>query len=76
MDLAARPARAGVAHHPEIVLLAAVDDVDFGVEAGGAEFLRPELIRFLIEVAGVALWLYRANKPWRKSGSLETSKLP
>ena len=32
VDLRARAARAGVAHHPEIVLLVAVDDVDRRVE--------------------------------------------
>jgi len=33
MDLGARAAGAGVAHHPEIILLVAVDDVDLRIEA-------------------------------------------
>src|SRR5262249_31273316 len=33
VDFAARTTRPGVAHHPEIVLLATVDDVDFGIQA-------------------------------------------
>ena len=51
----ARTAGAGFAHHPEVVLLVAVDDVDFRVEAGGAEFLGPAVVGFLVEFAGVAL---------------------
>ena len=54
MDFAARPARAGFAHHPEVVFLVAVDDVDFGIEAGSSEFGGPKIISFLIEVAGIA----------------------
>ena len=42
VEFGARAARAGVAHHPEIVLLVAVDDVDLRVESGGAEFLGPD----------------------------------
>ena len=38
----ARAARAGVAHHPEIIFLVAGDDVDLGIESGGAEFLAPK----------------------------------
>ena len=37
MYLRARSARAGVAHHPEIVFLVAVDDVNCGVEIGFAK---------------------------------------
>ena len=57
MKLAARAAGAGVAHHPEVVFLVAVDDVDFRVKAGGAELRGPGVIGFLVEVAGVAFGL-------------------
>ena len=33
VDFRARTARAGVAHHPEIILLVAVDDVNRGIES-------------------------------------------
>ena len=36
VQFGARAARAGVAHHPEVVLLVAVDDVDGGIESGRA----------------------------------------
>ena len=55
VDFAAWAAGAGFAHHPEIVFFVAVDDVDFGVEAGGGEFGGPKIIGFLVEVAGFAL---------------------
>src|SRR6185369_14556511 len=54
MDFAARPARAGLAHHPEIIFLVAVDDVYFRVESGGAEALGPDVVGFLVELAGIA----------------------
>ena len=47
----ARTARAGVAHHPEIVLLVAVDDVKRGIEVGVAESPCPMIVRFLVELA-------------------------
>jgi hypothetical protein len=34
VDLTARAARAGVAHHPEVVLLVAVNDVHVGIASG------------------------------------------
>jgi hypothetical protein len=37
MQLRARAARAGVAHHPKVVGLVAVDDVDRGIEIGFAK---------------------------------------
>jgi hypothetical protein len=55
VDFRAWAAGAGFAHHPEIVLLVAGNDVDFGVEAGGGEFGGPKIISFLIEIAGIAL---------------------
>ena len=51
----ARPARAGLAHHPEIVLLVAVDDVNCRVEPGLAKFSRPEIPGLLVEFARIAL---------------------
>ena len=55
----ARTARAGSAHHPEIVLLAAVDDVDFRVEADDAEFFSPAIPSFLVKFAGIVLGFVR-----------------
>jgi hypothetical protein len=58
VDLGAGAAGAGVAHHPEVVLLVAVDDVDVGIEADAAEFLGPDVPGFLVAVGGVAsVWL-------------------
>ncbi len=54
MDLGARTAGAGVAHHPEVVLLVAVDDVDVGIEADAAELLGPDVPGFLVALSGVA----------------------
>ena len=48
VDFGARTARPGIAHHPEIVFFVAVDDVDFGIQAGGTEFFGPEFPGFLI----------------------------
>ena len=59
VEFAARAAGAGVAHHPEVVFLVAVDDVDLRVEAGGAELLGPDVVGFLVELAGVAFALVR-----------------
>src|SRR5262249_18351844 len=47
----ARPARTGVAHHPEIVSLATVENVNFWIESGFAKQPRPVIGRFLIEPA-------------------------
>ena len=55
MQFAARAARAGVTHHPEIVLLVAVDDVHGGIQPGGGEDGRPAVVRLLVEFARVAL---------------------
>ena len=49
----ARAARAGFAHHPEVVFLVAVNDVNFRIESGSAKFFRPETPRFLIEFARI-----------------------
>jgi hypothetical protein len=55
VEFGARAAGAGVAHHPEVVFLVAVDDVDGGVEADAAELRGPDVPRLLVELAGVAL---------------------
>ena len=55
VQFGARAAGAGVAHHPEIVLLAAINDVDGGIEPGGAEFFRPAIPRLLVALGRVAL---------------------
>jgi len=57
MDLGARAAGAGVAHHPEVVLLVAVNDVDGGVEALAAEDVGPDVVGFLVEIGRVVLGL-------------------
>ena len=48
VDFGAGTARAGFAHHPEIVLLVAGDDVDARIATDGGEFLRPIHRGFLI----------------------------
>ena len=55
VQFAAGATRAGVAHHPEIVLLVAVDDVNIRVEPGLLENGLPEIVRLLIQFARVAL---------------------
>src|SRR4029077_9127980 len=51
MHFRARPARAGVAHHPEIVGFPAVENVNFWIEIGLAKQPGPVIVRFLIELA-------------------------
>jgi hypothetical protein len=48
MNFGAGAAGAGFAHHPEIVLFAAKDDVDFGVQTGGGEFGGRYLVCFVV----------------------------
>ena len=57
MDFRAGAARAGFAHHPKIVFLAAIHNVDFGIQAGGGEFLHPKIAGILIELAWIAICL-------------------
>ena len=59
VEFGARTAGAGLAHHPEVVLLVAVDDVHFRVEAGGAELLGPDVPGLLVELGRIALGLVR-----------------
>ena len=54
MHLRARPARAGIAHHPEIVGLSAAENVNFWIEIGFAKQSRPMIVRFLVELARFA----------------------
>jgi hypothetical protein len=54
MQFRAGTARAGVAHHPEVVLLVAVDDVDFRIESAFGEKLRPAIMRLLVELTRIA----------------------
>ena len=55
MQFAARTTWAGFAHHPEVILLVAVDDMHGRIETGGGENLRPIIIRFLVEFARIAV---------------------
>ena len=59
VNLRAGAAGAGVGHHPEVVLLVAVDDVDIGIEADGAEFFSPEVPAFFVTLGGVAFFFVR-----------------
>jgi hypothetical protein len=54
VEFRAWAAGAGFAHHPEVVLDVAIDDLDGGVAALGAEERGPEVVGFLVEVTGVA----------------------
>ena len=54
VEFRAGAAGAGLAHHPEVVLDAAKDDVDGGVAAFGAEQGGPQVPGFLVELAGIA----------------------
>ena len=69
VQFGAGTARAGVAHHPEIVLLVAVDDVDGGIEPGGAEIRRPDGRTLPGRIRSGRLWICRASRPWRRGGS-------
>ena len=51
MHFRARSARAGVAHHPEIVGLPTVENVNLWIEIGFAKQTRPVFVRFLVELA-------------------------
>ena len=55
VQFAAGAAWAGVAHHPEIVLFISVNNVHVRVESGLFEDGLPEIVRLLIQFAGVAL---------------------
>ena len=55
VELGARTAGAGLTHHPEVVFLVPVHDVDRRIEAGGPELLRPDVPGFLVKRGRVAL---------------------
>ena len=54
MDFGTRPAGACIAHHPEIIGLAATENVNLRIEIGVTKQTRPVLIRFLVELARLA----------------------
>ena len=78
MQLGARTARAGIAHHPEIVLLVAVDDVDRRIEPRLLEKPRPMIVRFLVELARLARprLVNRRVKPLRRKFPALDHQLP
>ena len=47
------PHGTGIAHHPKIVLLVAVDDVDRGIESGFRKNGSPGVVSFLVEARGI-----------------------
>ena len=49
------PQEAGVAHHPEVILLVPVDDMHGGIKAGGGEDIRPIIVCLLIEFTRIAI---------------------
>ena len=54
MQLRARTARTGIAHHPEIVCLVSVNDVNLWIKVGLAKQSLPVVMSFLIELARLA----------------------
>ena len=54
MEFRAGAARAGFAHHPEIVCFVAIDDVDLWIEIGILKKSGPMIVRFLVELARLA----------------------
>ena len=56
VKLGARAAGAGFAHHPEVVLHVAVDDLDFRITTRRAEKIRPDVVGFLVEIPGIPLF--------------------
>src|SRR6266699_3951200 len=59
MDFAARAAWAGFTHHPEIIFLVAIDDVDFRVESRRVKTFCPDVIGFLVKLAWLAFAFVR-----------------
>lgn len=57
MQFGAGAAGAGFAHHPEVVLHIAVDDVDVGVQSFAAEVFGPAVPCFLVDLPGSPLLL-------------------
>ena len=59
VQLRAGAARAGLAHHPEIILHAAIHHVHLRVHALGGEEGSPGIVGLLVKLTGVALGLIR-----------------
>ena len=59
VQLRAGTAGAGLAHHPEVILHAAVHHVHLGIHALGSKQLGPHIIGLLVELTGVTLLLVR-----------------
>src|SRR6185503_7791335 len=74
----ARPAWAGVTHHPEVVFLAAVNDVDLRIETCRGEESRPMVVSLLIELRRItrARLLDRRLKPLRRKLPAPDHQLP
>src|SRR4029078_812750 len=54
MHFRARPTRTRVAHHPEIVGLAAAENMNFWLEIGFTKQTGPVIVRFLVELTRLA----------------------
>ena len=54
MNLRARPAWTGVAHHPKIIGSATVQNVNLRIEIGFAKQMRPVIVRFLVKLTRLA----------------------
>ena len=73
VDFGARTARAGVAHHPEIVLLAADDDVDLRDPGRRRRKFSAQMVPgFLVELGRIAR--DRVYRRWRRAVPAEISK--
>ena len=74
MDFRARPTGTGVTHHPKIVGLATVKNMNLRIEIGFAKQMRPMIVRFLVKLARLARAgpVNRRIKPLR----LEISSVP
>ena len=78
MQFRTRAARTGLSHHPEIVLLVAVDDVHLRVQPGRAELLRPETPRLFVafgRIAGGRI-VNRGVEPLRREFPSPDDQLP
>ena len=80
VNLGARAAGASVAHHPKIVLLATVNDVDLWIKALGCEDAGPDVIGFLVERGRIALGRVRLvdgrEEPLRRNTPDPRDQLP
>ena len=59
VNFRARSARTGLSHHPKIILLAAIDDVNFRVQSRRGKLRRPKIVCLLIKLARIALFFVR-----------------